>query len=120
MHSIRAGSRRCCAVSSRTKLSHRYGASRAMGWQDQYLRRELGDGTVIAILEPDQYPAFAASLSSEQNIFRLDRDGSMMWQVRPQSGRMEHTPFTAIDMRDGQLLAWTWNGYIYILDEETG
>jgi hypothetical protein len=52
-----------------------------------------------------------------RNLFRLRADGTVAWTI---SQRDAMGIVTDADWRDGKLVAWTWGGYMLVIDEHTG
>ena len=51
------------------------------------------------------------------NLHRLKSTGAVVWEAcTPSSSDI----FTDVDWRDGRLVAWTWEGFMITVDQETG
>lgn len=63
----------------------------------------------------DYYQASQSKIRA--NLRRLTSTGELVWAAcPPNSGDV----FTDVDYRDGRLVAWTWQGFMITIDQETG
>lgn len=79
----------------------------------------LDDGTSVVVrdvLGDKQLPADEAN----RNVYRVDRTGAVIWQVRVEPGIYEVSPFTGLQLEADTLKAYRWDGVEYVLDRETG
>ena len=81
---------------------------------------ELDDGSRIVALDepeptdPEQYLAYS------NNVFRYAPDGSVTWQIDAGKGVGGVAPFTGLEIRDGELLGYRWDGGLYAIDVASG
>lgn len=56
-----------------------------------------------------------------RNVYRVCRDGKIVWQIEAGASEGERQPFTNVALRaDGGLHAYCWSGAGYPVDVETG
>jgi len=79
----------------------------------------LNDGTkvvVVDVLGDKSIPLHEAN----HNIYKVDEQGRLLWQVRADPGIYERSPFTGLRLEGGKLIAYRWDGVEYVLDPATG
>jgi hypothetical protein len=71
-----------------------------------------GDDYIILL---DHYQASQSKIWA--NLRRMKSTGEVVWATSPPNSS---DIFTNVDCRDGRLVAWTWQGFMITVDQETG
>jgi hypothetical protein len=71
-----------------------------------------GDDHIVLL---DYYQAAQSSVRA--NLRRVKSTGDVVWAASTPSSC---DIFTMVDWRDGRLVAWTWEGFMITVDQETG
>jgi hypothetical protein len=84
-------------------------------------RIELGDGSAIVLLDMLGAPKTAPQADVEQNIYRIDRQGNIMWRIAAGAPVYPRDPFTGVGFDEKKrLMAYRFDGGQYQIDVETG
>lgn len=81
---------------------------------------DLPDGGRIVLLDRLGKRDKFSSAERARNLFRLNKSGGVVWQVKSDYDNDTSGPFTAIKYKDGKLTAIRWAGLLYSIDLETG
>jgi hypothetical protein len=82
---------------------------------------ELSDGSEIILFDMLMAPSIVSVEDVEQNIYRRDRHGKVIWRISAAPPVYPRSPFTGIGYDDqGRLLAYRWEGGQYQIDLNTG
>jgi len=81
----------------------------------------LGDGTVIVLLNMLGLPDNVPQMDMEQNIYRVNQQGNVMWQITGDAPFYPRTPFTGLWYdENNQLMGYRFDGGQYKIDIEAG
>jgi len=75
---------------------------------------EIPDGRIVLINWSRD------DLDANRNVFRLDKNGKMIWQVSSEHDDDVSGPFATIRYENEKLLASRWIGLLYDINLETG
>lgn len=81
----------------------------------------IQNGDKIILINTLELPQNSSPNEINQNVYRLNADGDILWQIGAPDGIYDKTPFKNIKMDDrGHLKAYNRDGILYEIDVGTG
>lgn len=78
----------------------------------------LDDGAVVLLDRLGKSDRYSRE-DQARNVLRIGSDGCVKWRVRTNFDA-EGSPFTKLNLENGRLTAYRWDGGTYGIDLETG